>query len=209
MAEVRPLAAGPIARLMEQLGRLPGVGPKTAQRYAYHLLNRPREDALALAQAIIDAREQVHPCSVCQNLTDAEPCAVCRAPDRDHSTICVVEESKGVTAMEKTHEYRGVYHVLQGAINPLGGVTPDNLKIKELLARLGGGGPNGRPLVREVILATDPDVEGEATALYLLRILKPLGIRVTRIARGVPEGGDLDYVDEVTLGRALSGRAEW
>ncbi len=203
------MPAGPIARLLEQLGRLPGVGPKTAQRYAYHLLNRPREDALALANAIVEARETVHPCSVCQNLTDIQPCPVCRAPDRDHSVICVVEESKGVTAMEKTHEYRGVYHVLQGAINPLGGVAPDDLKIKDLLARIGAGGSNGHVPVREVILATDPDVEGEATALYLLRLLKPLGVRVTRIARGVPEGGDLDYVDEVTLGRALSGRAEW
>lgn len=203
------MAAGPIARLLEQLGRLPGVGPKTAQRYAYHLLNRPREDAMALANAIIEAREHVHPCSVCHNLTDVEPCAVCRAPNRDHGLICVVEEAKGVSAMEKTHEFRGVYHVLHGAINPLGGVTPDSLKIKDLLARIGAGGADGGVPVREVILATDPDVEGEATALYLLRLLKPLGVRVSRIARGVPEGGDLDYVDEVTLGRALSGRAEW
>ncbi len=199
------MAAGPISRLLEELGRLPGVGPKTAQRYAFHLLNRPREEALALAAAIRDAREQVHPCSVCQNLTDSDPCPICSAAQRDQGVICVVEEPKDVTAMEKTREYRGVYHVLQGAINPLGGVGPDNLKIRELLARVG----RRDPAVREVILATDPDVEGDATAHYLARLLKPLGLRVTRIARGVPEGGDLDYVDEVTLGRALAGRSEW
>lgn len=195
------MAAGPIARLMEELGRLPGVGPKTAQRYVYHLLHRPREEARALASAILDASEHVRPCSVCYNLTDLDPCAVCRAPDRDHGVICVVEEAKDIAAMEKTHEFRGVYHVLQGAINPLGGVGPDDLRVRELLARAAAG-------VREVILATDPDVEGDATAFYLIRLLKPLGVRVTRIARGVPEGGDLDYVDEVTLGRALTGRAE-
>ena len=199
------MAAGPIARLLDELGRLPGVGPKTAQRYAFHLLNRPREEALALAAAIREARERVHPCPVCQNLTDSDPCAICSATQRDHGVICVVEEPKDVTAMEKTREFRGVYHVLQGAINPLGGIGPDDLKIRELLARVGHGGTP----VREVILATDPDVEGDATAHYLAKLLKPLGIRVTRIARGVPEGGDLDYVDEVTLGRALAGRGEW
>ena len=199
------MAAGPIARLLEELGRLPGVGPKTAQRYAFHLLNRPAEEALALAAAIREAREQVHPCSVCQNLTDSDPCPICTAVQRDHGVICVVEEPKDVTAMEKTREYRGVYHVLQGAINPLAGVGPDNLKIRELLARVG----RADSAVHEIILATDPDVEGDATAHYLARLLKPLGLRVTRIARGVPEGGDLDYVDEVTLGRALAGRAEW
>ena len=199
------MAAGPIARLLDELGRLPGVGPKTAQRYAFHLLNRPREEAFALAGAIREARERVHPCPVCQNLTDSDPCAICSATQRDHGVICVVEEPKDVTAMEKTREFRGVYHVLQGAINPLGGIGPDDLKIRELLARVG----HGDTPVREVILATDPDVEGDATAHYLAKLLKPLGIRVTRIARGVPEGGDLDYVDEVTLGRALAGRGEW
>jgi recombination protein RecR len=201
------VAQGPIARLLEELGRLPGVGPKTAQRFAYHLLHRPAEEALALAAAIVEAREKVRPCSICQNLTDTDPCAICSAPDRDHGIICVVEEAKGVAALEKTHEYRGVYHVLQGAINPLAGVGPEDLRIKELLERVARG--RDGTAVREVILATDPDVEGEATALYLHRLLKPLGVRVTRIARGVPEGGDLDYVDEVTLGRALAGRAEW
>ena len=199
------MAGGPIARLLVELERLPGVGPKTAQRYLFHLLYRPREQALALAAAIVEAREQVRPCSVCHNLTDVEPCAICRAAERDHGMICVVEEPKDVTAMEKTREYRGVYHVLQGAINPLAGVGPDDLKVRELLARIG----DATAPVREVILATDPDVEGDATALYLSRLLKPLGLRVTRLARGVPEGGDLDYVDEVTLGRAITGRAEW
>lgn len=200
------MTGGPIAKLLEELGRLPGVGPKTAQRYALHLLHRPREEAAALAAAIVDARDRVRPCSVCQNLTDVDPCLVCRAPDRDRGIICVVEEAKDVAAMEKTREYRGVYHVLQGAINVLGGVGPDDLRIRELLARVA---EQGGQQVREVILATDPDVEGDATAIYLSRLLKPLGVRVTRIARGVPEGGDLDYVDEVTLGRALAGRSEW
>ena len=199
------MAAGPIARLTEELGRLPGVGPKTAQRYVFHLLHRPREEALALAAAIVEARERVRPCGVCFNLTDVDPCTVCRTPDRDHALVCVVEEPKDVSAMEKTREYRGVYHVLEGAINPLAGVGPDNLRVRELLSRVG----DTTAPVREVILATDPDVEGDATALYLMRLLKPLGVRVTRIARGVPEGGDLDYVDEVTLGRALTGRSEW
>jgi recombination protein RecR len=200
------VTGGPIAKLLEELAHLPGVGPKTAQRYALHLLHRPREEAAALAAAIVDARDRVRPCSVCQNLTDVDPCLVCRAPDRDRGTICVVEEAKDVAAMEKTREYRGVYHVLQGAINVLAGVGPDDLRIRELLARVA---EHGGQQVREVILATDPDVEGDATAIYLSRLLKPLGVRVTRIARGVPEGGDLDYVDEVTLGRALVGRSEW
>lgn len=199
------MAGGPIAKLLDELGRLPGVGPKTAQRYVFHILHRPREEALALAAAIVEARERVRPCTVCFNLTDLDPCAICRSAERDHGLICVVEEPKDVSAMEKTHEYRGVYHVLQGAINPLSGVGPNDIKVRELLSRIGD---TGAP-VREVILATDPDVEGDATALYLSRLLKPLGIRVTRIARGVPEGGDLDYVDEVTLGRAITGRAEW
>ncbi len=199
------MADGPIAKLLEELARLPGVGPKTAQRYAFYLLNRPKEQAQALAGAILQAREQVHRCSVCLNLTDADPCAVCRAPGRDHGLVCVVEEPKDVAAMDKTHEYRGVYHVLHGAINPLRGIGPDDLGVRALLARLNDP---AHP-VREVILATDPDVEGDATALYLAKLLKPLGLRVSRIARGVPEGGDLDYVDEATLARALAGRSEW
>lgn len=195
------MAGGPLARLIDEFSRLPGVGPKTAQRYAYHLLHRPRDEARALVAAIVDVCEHVRPCSVCFNLSDQDPCQVCRAPGRDHGLICVVEEARDIPAMERTREFRGVYHVLQGTINPLGGVGPEDLRIRELLARLGEG-------VREVILATDPDVEGDATALYLVRLLKPLGLRVTRIARGVPEGGDLDYVDDVTLAKALAGRAD-
>jgi recombination protein RecR len=200
--------SGPIARLLEELERLPGVGPKTAQRFAMHLLTRPPEEARALAEAILEARARVAPCSVCQNLSDTDPCAICRSPERDRSVVCVVEEPKDVAAMEKTREFRGVYHVLHGAISPLAGVGPDELRIRELLARVAAASPAGAPAVREVILATDPDAEGDATALYLAQLLKPLGVRVTRIARGVPEGGDLDYVDEVTLGRALAGRGE-
>lgn len=194
--------APPIARLIEELGRLPGIGPKTAQRLAFHLLFAPRDDVMRLAGAMVDARDRVRYCSVCWNLTDTDPCNICADPARDGSVVCVVEEPKDVVAMEKTREYRGRYHVLQGAISPLDGVGPDQLKVRELLARLASGE------ITEVILATNPDVEGEATALYLARLLKPTGIRVTRIARGLPEGGDLDYVDEVTLSRALEGRRE-
>ncbi len=194
--------AAPIARLVEELGRLPGVGPKTAQRLAFHLLFAPREEVERLARAMLDAKEQVRHCSTCWNLTDADPCEICANPHRDGSLVCVVEEPRDVVAMEKTREFHGRYHVLQGAISPLEGVGPEKLRIKELLSRLGGGE------VKEVILATNPDVEGEATALYLARLLKPLGVRVTRIARGLPEGGDLDYVDEITLSRALEGRRE-
>jgi recombination protein RecR len=201
------VAGGAIARLNDELQRLPGVGPKTAQRYTLYLLQRPREEAAALASAILEARDRVRPCSRCHTLTDTDPCAVCGSADRDQGVICVVEESKDVAAMEKTREFRGVYHVLQGAIDILGGVGPDNLRIRELLARVAER--SGGPKVREVILATDPDVEGDATAIYLAKLLKQLGVRVTRIARGVPEGGDLDYVDEVTLGRALAGRSDW
>jgi recombination protein RecR len=203
----------PIARLVEELSHLPGVGPKTAQRLAMHLLLRPRSEALALAEAIVQARDRVRYCSICQNLTDIDPCAICRSPSRDQDVICVVEEPKDVNAMEKTREFRGVYHVLHGAISPLTGVGPDDLRIRELLARLPAdqepaAADRSTPPLREIILATDPDVEGDATALYLARLLKPLGVRITRIARGVPEGGDLDYVDEVTLSRALAGRAD-
>lgn len=194
--------AAPIARLIEELGRLPGVGPKTAQRLAFHLLFATREEVDRLATAMLDAKERVHYCSTCWNLTDADSCAICADPARDRSLLCVVEEPKDVVAMEKTRAFKGLYHVLQGSISPLDGIGPDRLKIKELLHRLHGGE------FREVILATNPDVEGEATALYLARLFKSLEIKVTRIARGLPEGGDLDYVDEVTLSRALEGRRE-
>lgn len=194
--------AGPIARLIEELNRLPGVGPKTAQRLAFHLLRRPQQEVARLAEAILAARNEVRPCSVCCNLTDEDPCVICRSPARDGAVICVVEEPKDVAAMEKTQEFRGLYHVLHGAISPVDGIGPEQIRVRELLQRLQDG------VVQEVILATDPDVEGEATALYLARLVKPLGVRTTRIARGVPEGGDLDYIDEVTLGRALQGRRE-
>ena len=193
---------GPIARLIEELNRLPGVGPKTAQRLAFHLLDRPQQEVARLAEAIVAARTQVRPWSVCCNLTDQDPCALCQSPARDGTAICVVEEPKDVAAMEKTGEFRGLYHVLHGAMSPVDGIGPDQLRVRELLRRLHGGE------VAEVILATDPDVEGEATALYLARLIKPLDVRVSRIARGVPEGGDLDYIDEVTLGRALQGRRD-
>ena len=194
--------AAPIARLIEELTKLPGVGPKTAQRLAFHLLFRPREEVRKLAEAIVQAREQVKACSVCFNLTDEDPCQICRGAGRDREVICVVEEPRDVVAMERSGGFRGLYHVLQGVISPLDGVGPDDLRIKELLSRLQSSE------VKEVIVATDPDVEGEATAAYLARLIKPLGVRVTRIAQGVPVGGELEYADEVTLGLAVQGRRE-
>ncbi len=195
--------ARPIARLIEELTKLPGVGPKTAQRLAYFIVRMPAEEARRLASAIVDARERTRLCSVCFNFTDDDPCRFCReGSGRDPGVICVVEQPKDVVAVERTREFRGLYHVLHGAISPMEGVGPEQLKVKELLARLGGGP------VREVILATDPNVEGEATAMYLARLLKPLGVRVTRMAHGMPVGGDLEYLDELTLARALEGRRE-
>ncbi|MEW6547267.1 MAG: recombination mediator RecR [Bacillota bacterium] len=191
----------PIARLIEELNRLPGIGPKTAQRLAFYLLRRPREEVYQLADAMREARDRVVLCSVCCNLTDVDPCPICTSPDRDRGVICVVEDPRDVAAMERTRQYRGLYHVLQGAISPLDGVGPDDLHIGELLNRLGSG-------VREVILATNPDVEGEATALYLVKLLKPLGVKVSRLAHGLPVGTDLEYADELTLARALEGRRE-
>jgi len=191
----------PIARLIEELNRLPGIGPKTAQRLAFYLLRRPREEVYQLADALREARDRVVLCSVCCNLTDVDPCPICSAPDRDRGLICVVEDPRDVAALERTRQYRGLYHVLQGAISPLDGVGPEDLHIAELLKRLDGS-------VREVILATNPDVEGEATALYLVRLLKPLGIKVSRLAHGLPVGTDLEYADELTLARALEGRRE-
>lgn len=190
----------PIAALVEQLGRLPGVGPKTAQRMAFFLLHLPPGEAERLAEAIVDARRRIRYCSVCFNFTEADPCPLCADPRRDDAQIVVVEQPKDVVAIEKTREYRGRYHVLHGAISPMDGVGPDDLRVRELLARLKGD------TVREVILATSSSLEGEATALYLARLLKPLGVQVTRIARGIPMGGDLDYTDEVTLLKALEGR---
>ena len=190
-----------LLRLVEELQRLPGIGPKGAQRLAFHILRTPREDAERLAAALVDVKAKVTYCSVCNNITDAETCDFCRSDRRDQHVICVVEEPQNVSAIEKTREFKGVYHVLMGALSPLHGVGPDDLRIKGLLARVEQG-------VSEVILATNPTVEGEATALYLARLLKPLGVRVTRIAMGVPVGSDLEYTDEVTMHKALEGRRE-
>jgi recombination protein RecR len=191
----------PLLRLIEELQRLPGVGPKGAQRLAFHILKTPREHVDRLAEALRDVKERVTYCTICNNITDADPCAYCSNSERNHNLICVVEEPQNVTAVERTREFRGVYHVLMGALSPLQGVGPDDLKIKGLLSRVGNG-------VTEIILATNPNVEGEATAIYLARLLKPLGVKVTRIAMGVPVGSDLDYADEVTMHRAMEGRRE-
>ena len=187
---------------MEQLQKLPGIGAKSAQRLAFHILRTPREDAERLCDAIRDVKELVTYCSICNNITDADPCSYCTSPTRDVRVICVVEEAQNVSVIEKTREFRGRYHVLMGALSPLQGVGPDDLKIKGLLDRIGSGG------VEEVILATNPTVEGEATALYLARLLKPLGVRVTRIAMGIPVGSDLEYADEVTMTRAMENRRD-
>ena len=196
----------PIIRLIEELQRLPGIGPKGAQRLAFHLLRTPRERVHALSDALREMKELVSYCSVCNNITAMDPCGFCRSEDRDKRVICVVEEPQNVAAVERTREFKGVYHVLMGAISPLQGIGPDELKIKGLLARIGTGS-NGQG-VTEVILATNPNVEGEATAIYLARLLKPLGVRVTRIGMGVPVGSDLEYTDEVTMHKALEGRRE-
>jgi recombination protein RecR len=190
-----------LIRLIEELQRLPGIGPKGAQRLAFHILRTPREQTDRLAEALRDVKERVTYCSVCNNITDADPCAYCSNDERNHNVICVVEEPQNVTAVERSREFRGVYHVLMGALSPLQGVGPDDLKIKGLLSRVGNG-------VTEIILATNPNVEGEATAIYLARLLKPLGVKVTRIAMGVPVGSDLEYTDEVTMHKALEGRRE-
>jgi recombination protein RecR len=192
----------PLARLIEHLQRLPGIGAKSAQRLAFHLLKTPREDVDRLAEAMRDVKERVTYCSICSNITDVDPCGYCASSDRDHKVICVVEDPQNVTAVEKTRGFKGLYHVLMGTLSPLHGVGPDDLKIRELLARVGQGG------VAEIILATNPTVEGEATAIYLARLLKPLGVRVTRIAMGVPVGSDLEYADELTMSRAMDGRRD-
>jgi len=191
----------PLVRLVEELQRLPGIGPKGAQRLAFHILKTPRETTERLADAIREVKERVTYCSVCHNFTDVDPCALCSSADRDRRIVCVVEEPQNVAAIEKTREFKGQYHVLLGALSPLHGVGPDDLKIKSLLTRVSSG-------VAEVILATNPTVEGEATAIYLARLLKPLGVKVTRIAMGVPVGSDLEYTDEVTMHKALENRRE-
>ncbi len=192
----------PLAKLIDQLTRLPGIGPKTAQRLAFHVLRTPREDVVRLADALLEARDRIVYCSVCGNITDVDPCQVCSDPSRDRSVVAVVEEAKDLVAIERTGEFRGLYHVLGGAISPVDGVGPDDIRARELLDRLNDG------VVKEVILATDPNIEGEATAMYIARLIKPLGVKVTRIAHGLPVGGDLEYADEVTLARALEGRRD-
>lgn len=191
-----------IDELVGELARLPGIGRKTALRLAFHLLKQPEDDARRLARSIVDVREKVRPCGRCGNLSEQDPCAICNSARRDVSLVCVVEEASDIMAIERTGEYRGLYHVLGGRLSPLDGIGPSELNVKPLLERIGGGA------VREVVLATNPSVEGEATALYVGRILSPLGVRVTRIARGLPVGGDLEYADGVTIAEALNGRRE-
>src|ERR1700735_2051236 len=195
-----PDFAGPIERLIDELKHLPGIGQKTAQRLAFHLLRVTPEEAFALADAIRAAKDSIHECSVCNNITDADPCLYCSGPTRSHKTICVVEEPHNIHAIEKTRQYNGLYHVLGCTLSPLEGVGPDQLKLKNLIERLKGGA------VEEIILATNPTAEGEATAVYVSKLLKPLGVRVTRIGVGIPVGSDLDYADEVTMLKAMEGR---
>ncbi len=191
-----------ITALIEQLSKLPGIGGKSAQRLAFYIINMPEENAKALSDSIINAKKEIKYCSICCNLTDSDPCPICASSKRNHNVIMVVEDPRDMAAYEKTKEYTGVYHVLHGAISPLNGVGPSDLKIRELIQRL------DNDKIEEVIIATNPNVEGEATAMYLSRLIKPLGVKVSRIAHGVPVGGDLEYVDEVTLLRALEGRRQ-
>ncbi len=195
-------SVAPLERLVNQFERLPGIGKKTAQKLAFHVLSLPKEQALEFADAIIEAHNKIKKCSICQTLTDTEICSVCSDDHRDKSTICVVEDPKDVIAFERTKEYHGLYHVLHGLISPMDGIGPDELSIKELISRMSDGA------VKEVIMATNPTVEGEATAMYISKLLKPMGIKVTRLAYGIPVGGNLEYADEVTLYRALEGRSE-
>ena len=197
-----PDFAAPIERLIEELKRLPGIGQKTAQRLAFHLLRTTKEEAMGLAEAIREAKERIGVCSVCNNITDKDPCLYCASVTRSRKTICVVEEPNNILAVEKTRQYGGLYHVLGGALSPLSGVGPDKLKIKSLIERLKNG------TVEEIIIATNPTVEGEATAVYLSKLIKPLGVRVTRIGVGIPVGSDLEYADEVTMLKAMEGRRD-
>ncbi|MDP4179816.1 MAG: recombination mediator RecR [Bacillota bacterium] len=194
--------SAPVAKLIEEFEKLPGIGHKTAQRLAFHVLNLQLEKVESLANSIRDAKLNTKYCSICSNLTDIDPCNICQGHTRDQSIICVVENPRDVVAMEKTREFKGLYHVLHGAISPMEGIGPEDIKIKELLGRI------GQDTIKEVILATNPNIEGEATAMYISKLLKPLGIKTTRIAHGLPVGGDLEYADEVTLAKALEGRRE-
>lgn len=203
-----PIVAEPVARLIDELSRLPGIGPKTAQRLTYHLLRAPAERSQSLAEALIRMKETVTLCSVCYNITEQNPCDICESSARDRSVICVVEEPLDVLAIERTHEFRGLYHVLHGAISPMDGIGPDELKIDALLRRLREAAEAGQA-VQELILATNPKVEGDATAMYIARLVSPLKVHMTRLARGLPLGGDLEYADEGTLTRAIQGRREF
>jgi recombination protein RecR len=194
---------GIIQDLIDELGRLPGVGPKSAQRIAFHIIQSERVDVTRLAEVLKTVKERVKFCTICGNITEEELCKICRDPRRDNSSICVVEESKDVIAIEKTREFKGKYHVLGGAISPIDGIGPENLRIRELMQRL------AETQIAEVIIATDPNLEGEATATYLTRLIKPIGVKVSRLASGLPVGGDLEYADEVTLGRAFEGRTSY
>lgn len=194
--------AAPLARLIDELKRLPGIGQKSAQRIAFHLERAPREDAERLAAALVDVKDKIRLCSVCNNLTELDPCEYCSDPTRDPSVVCVVETPYNALAIEKTREFHGRYHVLHGALSPLHGIGPDQLKLKNLIERLKGG------TVRELIVATNPNVEGEATAIYLSKLIKPLGVKVTRIAMGIPVGSELEFADEVTMLKAIEGRRE-
>jgi recombination protein RecR len=200
MTNDRTPSATPVARLVDEFHRLPGIGPKTAQRLAYYLIRMPEEQARSLAEAVLAVKERIILCTRCFNLTEEDPCSICSDASRDQSAICIVEEPLDVLALERTHAYKGLYHVLHGVISPMNGIGPDDLKIQPLLGRLRAG------QVEEIILATNPNLEGEATAMYVHRLISPLGVKVTRPARGLPVGGDLEYADEVTLGRAIEGR---
>ncbi len=194
--------AKPLSILIGELSKLPGIGGKTAQRLAFHILSQDDKDAFALAEAILDAKKNMKYCSICGNLTDVDPCSICSDPSRDQSVICVVESPRDVSAMERIKEFQGLYHVLHGAISPMDGIGPEDINLKQLIVRLQQND------IREVILATNPNIEGEATAMYTARLIKPAGIKVTRIAHGVPVGGDLEYADEITLSKAMEGRRE-
>lgn len=197
-------AAAPVVRLADEFNKLPGIGPKTAQRLTYFLIRMPEEDARALAEAIVAVKDRIVLCNNCYNITETNPCDICTNVNRDQTRICVVEEALDVQALERTHSFRGLYHVLHGVISPMNGVGPDDLRIHPLLDRL-----RGDSVVEEIILATNPNLEGEATSMYIHKLISPLGIQVTRLARGLPVGGDLEYADEVTLGRAIEGRQEF
>ncbi|MFZ7103041.1 MAG: recombination mediator RecR [Peptococcaceae bacterium] len=194
--------ADAVAKLIEEFAKLPGIGPKTAQRLAFYVLKGSKEDAYNLAKSIVNAKEKINYCSICSNLTDTDPCKICSNVNRDSSLICVVEDPRDVVAFERTKDFKGYYHVLHGAISPMEGIGPEQLRIKELLERI------QKQEIQEVIVATNSSIEGEATAMYLAKLIKPLGIKVTRIAQGIPVGGDIEYADEVTLARAFAGRRE-